>query len=350
MMLRSRVPGKAVLLGEYAVTDGLPAIAMAVDRAAELTLCPCAAEASQLEARQVLQEAVAFRVGDRGGLAWDRDCEGWDKIAWTAALIDRIIDFLDPAEIPPFRLSIDTSELYIDRSGRRVKLGLGSSSAITVGLYQVLRAQLRGPEVLAGDELLAEVLPIYRAAQQGYGSGIDLATSIHGGLIEFSNDHGGVATRSHPWPSGLLIDFAWTGRASSTPKLLARYRQWQSERPEQAADWHALAGRIMAEAQQALQDDEADSLVRLIGAYGRGMSTIGSLMNIDLTPATHMAIMQQAERLGLSAKPSGAGVGDLALIAGTSEDSMNAMRAWMASNQIARVAMQPFDQGALAAP
>jgi phosphomevalonate kinase len=351
MTLRSRAPGKAVLLGEYAVTDGLPAISLAVDRSAEVTLTPCDAGDSGLSAPQIWPEAVPFAVTSDGRLAWDRGSGGWPAVAWTAGLIDRLIEALGAARLAPFKLLVDTSELFIEHAGQgepveRSKLGLGSSSAISVALTQVLTAHLKRHDDLEGDALLQWLLPVYRAAQEGQGSGIDLATAIHGGLIEFSNQEGEIVTKRHAWPEGLLIDFAWTGRAASTPKLLARYRQWQSSRPDQAAQWHALAADWMAEAHAALIAGEAEHLVRLVGAYGRGMSTIGGWMDVDLTADVHRRIMHRAEQLGLAAKPSGAGVGDLAVIAGTSEDAMVDMRRWLASEHITRVEMEAAGRGA----
>jgi mevalonate kinase len=341
-----RVPGKAVLLGEYAVTDGLAAYSLAVNRCAEVRLTPCSKGQGGLLAPQVWPETVGFRIEERSTLRWDSEARGWSRVRWTAGLIDRLLEVFDPAELVPFELAIDTASLFIDHQGQRHKLGLGSSSAITVGLFKVLAKFLdqAGPE--APDELLATLLPVYRALQQGQGSGIDLATSIHGGLIEFRHRAGQVETRSQAWPDGVLIDFAWTGHPASTPELLLRYRDWQQARPDQAARWHRMASDLLDAAARALSRGDAEALVGLIGEYGRGMSTIGGWMGVDLTPDVHLRIMQRAEQLGLAAKPSGAGVGDLALIAGTCPEAMASMRHWLHSEGIARVEMQAMNAGA----
>jgi len=346
MRYRCRVPGKAVLMGEYAVTDGLPAYALAVDRFAEVSLSACSNDQAGLRAPQVWPEIIGFQVDDDDRvLDWDSGSDGWSQLGWTAGLIDRLIEVLAPARLAPFQLQIDTSSLFIEHDDEHSKLGLGSSSAIAVGLFRVL-AGFFGMRALRPEALLSTLLPVYQAAQQGQGSGIDLATSIHGGLIEFSNQQGETRVRSRDWPDGLLVDFAWTGRPASTPKLLLCYRQWQQDRPDQAERWHQTASSLLNDGAAALSSGDTDKLVGVLGEYGRGMSTIGGWMGVDLTSDVHLRIMHQAERMGLAAKPSGAGVGDLALIAGTCAEAMAAMRDWLASENILRVEMHPASAGA----
>jgi len=341
-----RVPGKAVLMGEYAVTDGLSAYALAVDRCAEISLTPCSSDQASLRAPQVWPDPIRFRIHDNRVIDWDSGGDGWPRISWTAGLIDRLVEVLKPERLTPFRLTIDTSSLFIEHRGQRSKLGLGSSSAIAVGLFRVLAEHLARHESVAPNELLQILLPIYQDAQQGQGSGIDLATAIHGGMIEFSNQTGKTTTRSFERPEGLLLDFAWTGRPASTPALLARYRQWQRARPDQAADWHRTAAGLLGQGAAALTRGDADELVRLLAEYGRRMSTMGRSMGVDLTPDKHKKIMQRAEGLGLAAKPSGAGVGDLAVIAGTCVEAMEEMRRWLQVEDIARVEMSLAANGA----
>lgn len=346
MSYRYRAPGKAVLMGEYAVTDGLPAFAVAVDRFADVALTPCAHDQAGLSAPQVWPESIGFRIGEGCALDWETDSAGWSRVRWTAGLIDRLIDVLNPSRLEPFRLRIDTASLFIEHEGQRSKLGLGSSSAIAVGLFAVLAKHLAGGRSLAPDAVLTTLLPVYQDAQGGQGSGIDLAAAIHGGLIEFRNRQGETSARALEWPEGLMIDFVWTGKPASTPKLLAQYREWQKARPHQAARWHRMADNLLEAGRAALGRGDAEELLGLLGEYGRGMSTMGRWMGVDLTPDVHLGIMQQAERLGLAAKPSGAGVGDLALIAGTCADAMAQMRRWLRSQRIPRLDMQPAHSGA----
>jgi len=375
----AKVPGKAVLIGEYAVTDGLPAYAMAVDRYAKVWLEPCSADACQLEAPQLCADPFFFQLDSNGVVNWDRDHKDWQKVAWTANLIDRLLGgVLDQhlaadskQALMPFRLTIDTSALFLDlphddqyddqfddQSRPRVKLGLGSSSAIAVGLFLVLLQHVQqssrpDDQLLPTPEsTLNTLLPVYREAQNGQGSGIDLAAAIYGGLVVFSNRQSGqcateqLRVNSARWPDSLLLDFAWTGRSASTTTLLKHYRQWQQTSPDQATQWNRRARTMLKETAQALSAEDADLLVQLLSAYGRAMSTIGGWMGLDLTPETHLMIMQQAKRLGLAAKPSGAGVGDLALIAGTDAKAMQQMRDWMSTQGITRVAMNLSPEGA----
>jgi len=361
LILTARVPGKAVLAGEYAVLDGLPAVALAVNRRARVTLAPCQPGESRVSAPQLGIEPVAFSIRSDGRIDWDESASGWRRLARSAALIDHLCQALIAAggQLRPFRLDIDTAELFLDHPdsqdhpggdhssdhpGDQVKLGLGSSSAVAVGLDAVLRAWVGRHDDVTSEAALRRLLPPYRQAQGGQGSGVDLATSLHGGLIRFLSD-AATADDAQPrikalsWPTALELRFVWTGKPASTPALLADYRAWQRARPAQSRAWLADMAALLSALLGAIEHDDAAGVVQALGAYGRGMGTMGGLMGKQLLGPVHSAIMEQAEALGLAAKPSGAGVGDLALIAGSEPDRMAAMSHWLAEQGLMEVPM-----------
>src|SRR5699024_8565042 len=118
----------------YAVLEGAPALVQAVDRRCRVELTECAASDCRVEAPQLDIPAVRFAVGAAGRLQW----QGAMPAAFvrTAALIDSVVAHLhrQGARITPFRMRVDTAELF-DNSGRRsVKLGVGSSAATAVAI------------------------------------------------------------------------------------------------------------------------------------------------------------------------------------------------------------------------
>ena len=345
MRVRARVPGKVVLTGEYAVTDGLPAIAMAVDRYALVELTTDAVETCHVHAPQLEIEALGFEIGPQGRIDWQTDHPQWSRFSMTAGWIERLLDGVEPGSLRPFRLGIDTSELFLEHRGRRIKLGLGSSAAVLVGLDRVLSAYLGRNRDSSPQETLGRLLPIYRDGQGGQGSGIDLACSIFGGLIDFESGSAGPEVDPCERPDGLELLFVWTGQSASTPELLASYRAWQRRSPERFARWLEEASSNLDRVRRALAVGDGSALVELFRAYGRAMSTIGGFMGVDLTPGVHRALMDQADRFGLAAKPSGAGVGDLALVAGTDPRAMARMRQWLSDQGHPVLALSPAREG-----
>ncbi len=352
----ARAPGKAVLLGEYAVLDGAPALSMAVNRYARVKLRSCMSDACQVDAPQLGIDPVPFSLTSQGEIRWPTDAPGWSALQRTAELLGylhaRASRRFGPAG--PFQLQIDTSELFLpaDQAGQAqaVKLGLGSSSAVAVALDAVLR-RFFGGQTESGltTRALNRLLEPYRRGQDGRGSGIDLATSLCGGVIGFrlpvgSGDESPLIERL-TLPPGLMMLFAWTGEPASTSELLELYRRWQAGQPENAQVVFQRMNKIAAQARQSIDRGDAEALMASLRAYGHGMGTMGDQMGVNLVSERHEAIMRRAEELGLVAKPSGAGVGDLALIAGTDPNRIESMRRWLDQQAIPEVALALDDNG-----
>ncbi len=132
-------PGKVVLVGEYAVLDGSPAIVAAVDRGVQC----------EVWATETLEV----------------DAPGDARYVRAA---------LQAVDAPPFRYVFSDW----NASNTATKAGLGGSAAATVC------ACLAGSPGLQPPELQAVAHRVH-AEVQGSGSGIDVAAAAHGGVIRF---------------------------------------------------------------------------------------------------------------------------------------------------------------------
>src|SRR5699024_8097262 len=106
----------------------------------------------------------------------------------------------------------------------RYKLGLGSSAAVAAALTQALT-------VAAGVSLTREALATlaiaaHRSAQNGTGSGGDVAASIFGGVISYIRDQ---APEPLAWPESLAGLAVITGSGASTPDMVARVRAYATQ-------------------------------------------------------------------------------------------------------------------------
>ena len=349
--VRVQTPGKAVLLGEYAVLEGAPALSMAVNRYARVLIEPCAMDECQVSAEPLDVAPLKFSLGRDGRLLWDVESSAWPVLERTASLIG----FLH-AQVRkrygcpgPYRLDIDTRDLYVERGdGARIKLGLGSSSAVAVALDAGLRSYFGGRDV-SGLSLraLKRLLKPYRRGQDGNGSGIDLASSLCGGVIRYrlSADESEAEVSSVVLPEGLTLLFAWTGTAASTPRLVERFRLWRQAQPAASARLVEEMVAVCEKAQTAIDRGDADALVEQVASYGDLMGTIGGEMGVAIVNEAHAAIRVEAERLGVAYKPCGAGGGDLGMAAATDPGRLHDLERWLIDHDYLPVALTIDDQG-----
>lgn len=324
--IHSSAPGKAVLLGEYAVLDGAPALVMAVERRARVRVETGAGTHGRVEVPQLGLAPVEFRVDDSGLIAWD----GPDAARPSFQRARLLLDWLAarhpgcPAIAGGVRIRIDTGELYQAGQGEATKLGLGSSAAMTVALAAALEA-LAAP---ASSDAIASrleqaLLAPYRAGQAGRGSGIDLAASLHGGVSRYQLTPNGARTEPVTLPDALHLAFVWTGQAASTPDFLDRYARWTRSAPDAAGRWRRALTDCCRAALETLDHDDADGLMTCINNYRQLMGRIGSLSGAPVVSESLDQIARTAAAHGLACKPCGAGGGDLAMLAGTDEEALD---------------------------
>ncbi len=251
--MRVFAPGKAVVLGEYAVLDGAPAIVAAVPQGVVCEVSP--ADALLIETPH-----------------------GDDRFVRAALLA---------AEAPLARYAFsDAAPL----TGAR-KPGLGGSAAATVAAVRA--ADLAAHRARTDDDTFDLARRVHHAVQ-GSGSGIDVAASTYGGFTRFSRTHRPAPAPAAPF---LLVD---SGTSAQTGPRVARYLAWP-DRAAFIADSTAAVDAFAAQPIPAMRA-AADALARMARAA-----------EVDWSTPAHEAIRALALAHGGAAKPSGAGGGDVAI-------------------------------------
>jgi phosphomevalonate kinase len=273
--MRVIAPGKLVLTGAYAVLEGAPAIVAAVDRYA-------------------------------------------------------VVDTVAPGKV-------DVRTLH-DDAGQ--KLGLGSSAASIVASFGA-RALARGDDPRHA-AVRSEIFRSARDAhqrQQGGGSGVDVAASVHGGVLRYtllrarasragdvpaSTRPGGETSRRSEtaihavdMPKGLELAAFWSGTSARTSDLLARVDALRA-RGGAAAVFTALRG-VAEEAADSIGD--AWRFVQRAAGFGRALAALGDAADAPIVPAAFAELAALAEREGGAFFPSGAGGGDVAVWLGVEKPS-----------------------------
>lgn len=253
-MRRFVAPGKAVLVGEYAVLLGAPAIVAAVNR------------------------GVACEVSPSPTLRIDTPSD--DRFVRPA------LEAVD-APVAHYRF-VDAAEPLAHG-----KAGLGGSAAATV--VACLAGSVVGGRELGPDALRAVAHEVHHRVQ-GSGSGIDVAAAAHGGVFRWD---GAKATAVSVPP----VHLAYSGTSASTGPRVEQFRAWVDRRPE--------AARAFVDATTALVDRFAGEPVAVLDEAAVLLRAMADEAGIAYWTPGLDALCRLARAHGGGAKPSGAGGGDV---------------------------------------
>jgi phosphomevalonate kinase len=289
--IRSSAPGKVVLSGEYAVLKGAPAICMAVNRRALVAIDTTAEEHHVVVAPGHVDEPRRFLVRD-GVFGWLDSSDEFELLecVWRASGLDRQ---------GGLALRLDTSA-FLDPV-RGCKTGIGSSAALSVALAFALQ------ELALDDRDAAEVAHKgHLDFQGGLGSGVDVATSAEGGLVEYQMQ--GRSTSRLPMPEGLECRLFWSGSAASTGKKLERL---SSRGPQPSIEALVFASRRIA---SAWGSGSAQEVLAEYSDYIGVLKEFSADHDLGIFDAGHAELTALAADAGMIYKPCGAGGGDIGIL------------------------------------
>lgn len=292
--IAASAPGKAVIAGEYAVLDGAPAIVMAVDRRARVSIDPVEPGPHKVTAPGFADGERRFR-DDAGDIVWQDRQASWPLLehCWRAVA---------PESSAALGIVLDSREFRDHATGR--KLGIGSSAALTAALTQALVAMSAGSGPVSEAAYAA-----HREFQAGRGSGIDVAASLSGGLLEYCMQ--GRRTSPLKWPDGLDYAFLWSGTTADTMSRIDRMRD--NARDSSRVALAAAATDTVA----TWRSGSATETLAALSAYAAALAEFSIDHDLGVFDAGHDALSSMARSAGLVYKPCGAGGGDIGIVMGT---------------------------------
>lgn len=305
--VEASAPGKIALLGEYAVLEGAPAIVLAVNRRARVRVRHNA-EHDLLIAPQICDRYVPFRRDDAGAVEW---MPVDSATAVLLKLMGHLIERFAPTE--PIEIETDTAAFYDEG----LKIGFGSSAALTVATAAAL----------SGEPLdLVTLVEAHRAAQDGHGSGFDVAASRCGGVSRYRLRPTPQAEKL-ALPEGLRLRCIWTGNAASTTGFL---RGLDALGPRR----RALEPLIKAaEAAAAQLGPDPASWVAAVRDYSLALQKFATETTLPIFSGGHSEVLEVATRHGVAYKPSGAGGGDIGVAVSADRAAMQAFVADLGGGQ-----------------
>jgi len=333
-MTDASAPGKLVLVGEYAVLDGAPAIVSALDVRAQARVIAISGEESVFF-DALSGQAYYFVIDGNNGPRWVGEQPGAN-----GAILEAVISSCSEHSTlfddgPSFRVSMNTDDFFTHIGGHWTKLGVGSSAAVLVALVGALVTELN--LVMSPEELLAVCHTAHRRFQGGLGSGADVATAIHGGVVAVRRgaEPETVSAAGRSWPSGLSVLPIWSGVSASTPKLLVRFETFRADHPDQ---YRRHLRRLKALAEQACVAWSEQSVIDVLSAlagYDEALRALDDEAQIGINTVPHSRIRQLVERHGAVYKTSGAGGGDFGLALSDSAAVIDAIRADCVNAEVA---------------
>ena len=322
MRIAASAPGKFVLSGEYAVLDGAPAVCVAVDRRAQVLIEPHDGDHCVVRAPGFSDETGQFTVNP-GGLNWLDGAEDFGLFAavWAASRPAALDDAV--------AISLDTTAFRDPASGS--KIGLGSSAALAAALAAALHA-------LGGAGAPGAAHAGHRRFQGGAGSGVDVACSITGGVIEYRMSDRQVTPLA--WPDGLHYSVLWSGVAAETRGRLARFRAQAESRARD--DLGEASNAVAAE----LERGDAMAVLAALDDYTRTLRRFDGAHALGIFAAGHAQLADSASGEDVVYKPCGAGGGDIGVALATSEATLASFEKMAARAGFARLGLSVDPRGA----
>ncbi len=319
MLVEASAPGKLILIGEYVVLEGAPSLVCAVDRFAKVDISESDSENYLVSAPSIGIERVPFSITKNSLILFGNSTNSITrkKLSFFKTTFEYAWQYCKACNInfEPFHININTDSFYSQELN--TKLGFGSSAALTVGLVKALFL-LSGKNTENNDEqnkIFRLSLAAHKKAQSGLGSGIDIAASAFGGILQYKVGINKRAEQLIPekistWEE-LPMLVVFTGSSESTRKMVAGVGQLKKEKPDLYKQLMSDLETSSIQGCNAYKDRDIKSFLNAVKNYNDLMSSLGECSNMPIISPVHEQIAEVVNQNFGVYKPSGAGSGDI---------------------------------------
>jgi len=320
-------PGKLVLIGEYAVLEGAPALVGAFNRYARVQVRPAPDDNYRLSAPTIgIHDIPLIREKNTMRLPDNLSEKQREKLKFIAAAFT-VFGQMTHSPLPdqPFHITIDTRDFFLSLNG--TKMGLGSSAAVTVGLLTALY-HLSGWDINPIENkirIFSAAIQAHRLAQGKIGSGLDIAASVFGGIIRYEMK-AMLTPSSTPPPkieslNGLYLIAVWSGFSASTTEMVNRVFQFKKQH---LTAYRKIMNRLQTTSRKAVEiffSRDFRRFLAYVSQYYRQLEELSTGSGAPIISTVHQKISEIVTKAGGVYKPSGAGGGDLGLAFTTRKES-----------------------------
>ena len=287
IQVTARAPGKVILFGEHAVVHGKPAIAVAVDRLAHVTLT---------ERTDSIIHAEISGLGVDGYLNLENETintQGYQIEIGLLKYVLKALKAVDHRTEPGTGLDV-TVDIEMP-----VASGLGSSAAVTVA---TLAAASKYYQLNLKPKAIASLAHLVELEVQGAASPIDTTLSTYGGVIYLSPDAQEIVRLPIDWDLPLVIGH--TRRQGNTGELVETVRLKKESYPSVINPIFESIQEVTEAARNALLEKDEKKLGELMNINHGLLDALG--VN---TPALSRMVYLARQKGALGSKITGAGGG-----------------------------------------
>jgi phosphomevalonate kinase len=322
-----------ILIGEYAVLEGAASLVRAVDRFAFVRLAPNNKGNFTVEAPNLSVPPQDFVITAKGKVRFNPKAipAFVRRLDFFARLFETITLFYQKrgATIPHCDLTLDTTSFYDE--ALKNKIGVGSSAALTAALVQAVSDFMRDICPMNMEEALLLALRAHRSAQKGIGSGIDIASSVYGGIIEYTMIGDDAAAdfklpKKLEYPQNLHIISVWTGISASTRRMVGSINEFKEHSNLRYMEIMDNLRTISGDSCESFAKGDLTAFFKGCEDYYRQLIRLGDESGVPIISAVHMDIEKIVRESGAIYKPSGAGNGDFGIAMTDDEDIAHAVR------------------------
>ncbi len=304
-------PGKLILLGEYAVLEGAPALVSAVNRHCTVRVEPLYNSTFQIRTPNLNIPEIQFNLDGDGDAHFrtEPDPKTENQLRFVLSILKYLTQ--KNGKIPGAFIEIDTSPFYHRTTGH--KFGLGSSAALTVSLLSALSGYTG--RSISHSDLYREAFLAHRHAQGKMGSGVDIAASTTGGVMSYTmpGRPDQLSGRIDPLtpPDDLHMVTIWAGYAASTRNFVRNVHSFKQASPSR---YHSILdpmARLSKEGIEAYGRRDTDAFLEVVSDFAGLERKLGDASGTEIVSDVHEEILSIVTRAGGTYKPSGAGGGDI---------------------------------------
>ena len=291
--IKVSAPGKIIIAGEFAVLTDAPAISMAIDKRANVSIQEHDKKTHILKTLGFMDKQLPFVVNNNGKIEWLLG-KSSDSIRIFFECMWQEVNICPSFH---YEFILDTTGFYEKET--KLKYGIGSSAALTVALAGVF---IKTFKLSCGVKELA--LNAHREFQGVNGSGVDIATSLEGGIIKYFRKEN-KAHSSLEFPHDLKFRIFWSGTPVSTPRQLTKVKGFSKK--------SFLDLRKMAVKFASNWDQNNQLFLKYLDEYTDALMEFSMEYDLNIFGHKHNILVDLAKKeSNLVYKPCGAG-GDIGI-------------------------------------
>jgi phosphomevalonate kinase len=353
LIVRTKVPGKLILLGEYALLEGAPGIVCAINRFAHVSIKFAPDSFFVLDSPSLNLSGVRFTAHKNGKVKFITFLK--EEEIKQLKLFKSIFEFLWKElrsigfEICPVQISINTHDFYsLDFKN---KLGFGSSAAMAVALTAAFSCfvgrQIKGEE--GRSEVFKRAFNVHRLAQENLGSGIDVAASSFAGTLSYKMTADTKGEPSIPesleaWPE-LSMSVIWTGKSTSTSEMIKVVAQFKNAQPKKYDQLITSLTNISKTGITRYKEKDTAGFIKIVKQYFQALRSLSNEADPPIISPVHERLALLVESLGGAYKPSGAGDGDIGIAFAHSTEQMKSIENKIVDNKFKLIPFQIVNHG-----